>query len=169
MDVLLIFHFRQWLLGHFLGTATGQIAVQLIFQESTHLAGAILLLHHHQCRILRQRFAEHGRALHVGADHAMRPPLMSHFMGGDVVDVIDLAGVPQVGDKTDRLRKRNGIGERLRKACVIRKLQDTQLMKLVRCVVSIVVIQRIFRTVDHSVHVPRMRGVVIHRNIHALP
>jgi len=110
---------------------------------------------------IRQRLGQHGRALHVGADHLVRPPLVRHLVRGDVEHVVHVILVAQVGDEADRFGIRNGVGETLRERAVARELDDAHLLVLVRAEVGLVVGQRFLHAFDHPVHVVRMFGVVV--------
>ncbi|MNM63698.1 hypothetical protein D3C81_750730 [compost metagenome] len=162
MDVLLVLHTLQRQLLDGLTAAPGQVAIQLALEELAHVLSTVLLLHHHQCRILRQRLGQHGCTLHVGADHLVRPPLVRHFVGGHVEHIVHLVRVAQVGDEADRLRIGNGVGEGLGEALVARELDDAYLAMLVRSEVGFVVGQRLLYRVDHAVHVVAMGGIEIH-------
>ncbi len=63
MDVLLVFHAVEGLLGHALGAAAAQVGVELVLEELAHALGPVLLLHHHQGRVLREGFRQQRAAL----------------------------------------------------------------------------------------------------------
>ena len=56
MDVLLVLDPRKGLFGQRIALASGKILIELELQEAADLVLAIQFLHHHQRRILRQRF-----------------------------------------------------------------------------------------------------------------
>ena len=133
------------------------------------MLAAVFLFQHHQRGVLRQRLGDHRAALHVGADHLVRPPLVRDFVRGDVEHEVDVLGIAQVGDEADRLRVRNGVGEALRKARVTRELEDAHLVVLVRREVRREIVERLLRSFDHAIDVVRMLGVVVDLDRHAVP
>ena len=128
-------------------------------EEAPHLLAAVLALHDHQGGVLRHRFRHHGRALHVPADHLVRPPLVRHLVGGDVEDVVDRLVVVLVepGDEAERLRVGDGVGQRLREAPAARELHDAHLAVLVGSELAGQVVERLPHRVDHAVDVVAVR------------
>ncbi|KAG1386626.1 hypothetical protein G6F59_016772 [Rhizopus arrhizus] len=109
MDVLLVLHALQRLLFDGFATTPGQVAIQFALEELAHVLAAVLLLHHHQRRVLRQRFGKDRCALHVGTDHLVRPPLVGDLVRGDVEHVVHLVRITQVGDEADGLGPGNSM------------------------------------------------------------
>ena len=64
--------------------APAEIIVELELEEAADLVLAVEVPHHHQRRILGERLAEHRPALHVGADHLVRPILVGELVRGDI-------------------------------------------------------------------------------------
>ena len=57
---------------------------------------------------------QHGRALHVAADHLVRPPLVRHLVRGDVERRSRRRLARYGGDEADVLPERHGAREGLR-------------------------------------------------------
>ena len=125
------------------------------------------MLHHHQRRILRQGFAQHRRALHVGADHLVSPPLVRQFVRHDVARKVDLVGIVGVRVEPDGLRIGHGPRERLGEAVVARELDDARIVELVRREVRAVIIQRGAHCGEHLGHVPVVSRMVEDRQLDA--
>jgi mono/diheme cytochrome c family protein len=89
------------------------VAVELELEELPHHIRAIHVLHRHTGGVLRQSLGQDGRALLVGPDHLVRPPLVAQLVGADVGRHVDPAGIAVVGDEEDAFRPRDGVGEAL--------------------------------------------------------
>ena len=149
------------------GTAS-QISVQLVRQKTPHLPFAVALLHHSQGRVLRQRLRHHVRARDMGPDELMAPPLMGQLMRGHKVREINVLGRIACPSNETKLRKRYGVGERLRKAAIARELQDAKLPELEGAVVRLVVVQPSLAGGDHIVDVIWVRRRRVHLKVDAL-
>ncbi len=126
------------------------------------------MLHGHQGGILGEGFAEHGAALHIGADHLVRPPLVAQFVGGDIGDHVDLGVIAGVDDEADAFGIGDGVGEGLGEIGVVRELQDARLAELIGAEVGLVVVEPELQRRDHAIDVPRVVGVVIDGEVDAL-
>ncbi len=73
-----------------LRSPASQVAVQLVLEHVTHLIPPVFLLHYHQSRVFRQRFRHQRRPLNVAANDLVSPPLVRHFMGCHVENVVDV-------------------------------------------------------------------------------
>ncbi len=169
MDVRLVLdaHERQ-LLQHFTA-ARAKVAVELVLQELADLLRPVHLLHHHQRRVLGQRFDDEGAALLIGADDLVTPPLVPDLVRRDVGDHVDLLGIAVVRDEADPFRVRNRVGEGLREARIVRKLQDAHLAELERAELRGEILERGFHRRVHAFDVVTMRRIVIDRQLDVLP
>ena len=119
--------------------------------------------------VLRHRLGEHRGALDVGAQHLIAPPLVSHFVGGDVEGVVDRVGVLQARDEADALGERDRVRKGRREPRVPGKLDDAHLPVLVRREVLRHVAEGLLHRVHHSLHVVLVVRVVEDLDVHALP
>ena len=166
VDVALVLHTqqRQFALG--LASAGTHVLVVLQLQELAHVGAAVFLLHHHQRTVLAHALAQQRAALHVGADHLVRPPLVPHLVGHHIEHHVDVALRAQVGDEADALAVGHGAREGLREAEVARELQDAHLSMAVGAEVLRVVGQRLLHAGDHARHVHAVLVVVVHLHVH---
>ena len=74
----------------------------------------------------------------------MAPPLVRKFVRRHEIKPIDVVGLLQTLDKSDILRKRNSIGERLRELSVTWKFKNAELVELIRTKVLLVIVQASF-------------------------
>ena len=123
--------------------------VELIFEEAADLVGPVEVLHHHQRRILRERLAGQRAALHVGADHLMRPILVRHLVRDDIGGEVDLFGIVGVGVEADQFRIRHGSGKRLGEAGIAGEFDDPGIVELIGPEIGAIIIERRAHRVQH--------------------
>ena len=105
---------QQRLLALLLGPAPGEVAVELVLEEPPHLRVAVLLLQHHQRRVLGEALGDELGALDVRRHHLVRPPLVRDLVRGDEVRIVDVRGVAVVdlGGEADGLVEGHRVGKR---------------------------------------------------------
>ena len=99
----------------------------------------------------------------------MRPPLVAHLVRHDVIDHVDVVGVIQVGNESDRLRIWHGAGIGLRKRANPGEFNDPRFFVIIGTEILRVVLQRLLQRFHHPRHVPRMILVVVHLEFDAIP
>ncbi len=160
---------RHWLLFLTFRRPAAQVVVHFVFQEFLHDFGREAVLHHHQGRVLRLAFGQHGVALHPRLRYLVAPPLVRHLVGGYVEGHIQVfVRVADFLNKADALREGNGIGERLGEAGVAREFHDTHLPILVRAEIPGIITERLLHRRHHLVEVVFMAFVVIYFQLHGL-
>ena len=140
-----------------------------MLEETAHVLVAVFVLHHAQRGVFRQAFGHHVRALLHTAHQLVPPPLVRQLMCGYKPGEIDIVRTLQPTDKADALRVGNGIGKRLRKAAVARKLDDAELVELIGAIIPGVVIQTGLGRANHLIQIVSVRGQIIDLQIHAVP
>ena len=89
---MLPLHERERRLLPQLAGAPPQIAVQKVAEHAAHVVLAVLVLHHHVRRVLRERLGHHVGALHLAADELVAPPLVPELVRGDEIGRSTSAG-----------------------------------------------------------------------------
>ena len=161
MDVRLVLDAFERNFGNHLGLAAAQVIIELVFEEAADLVRPVHVLHHHQRRILGERLAGHRTALHVGADHLVRPILVRHFVRDDIGRPVDLGRVVGVGVEADRFRIGHRPGEGLGEAVVAGEFDDPGVIELIGPEVRAVIIERGPHGGQHLGDVPVVARVVI--------
>ena len=82
-------------------------------------------------------------------------------MRRDIEHIVHVLGLAQVGNEANRLRVGNGVGKRLGKRGIARKLQNPHLLVLVGREIGTVVVERFARGCDHAVHVVAVLGIEV--------
>ena len=99
----------------------------------------------------------------------MRPPLVRHLVGDNVVDHVDIVGLVELGDEPDGFRIGHGAREGLRKAGNAGELNDTGLFMAVWSKVLGEVIERFLDRFHHLGHIPGVLGVIVNLGLDAVP
>ena len=152
-----------------IGGPSAEIAVEGTLEESPDFRDPVHPLHHHERRVLGERLRQHRLALHVRADHLVRPPLMPGLVRRHVRDAVDPARVPGVDDEAGCLGEGDGAREGLREVHVGRKLHDAHLPELERTEVLRVVVERRLHGSQHPIHADVVGRMVVDGQVDVPP
>jgi len=104
-----------------------------------------------------------------GPDDLMRPPLMAHFVGDDVVDHVNVVGMIEIGYEADRFGVGHGAGEGLGKTGNAREFNDAGFLVIVGAEVGGVVGEGFLQGIHHAGNVPGVIGIVVDLELDAVP
>src|ERR1700677_1177938 len=90
-------------------------------------------------------------------------------MRGDKPSVIDVVGPLEAPNEPDRFRIRDGVGKGLGEAAITWKLDNPELVELIRAVILRVIIQARFRCAEHLVQVVGVRRKIINLQSYSIP
>ncbi|KXJ04571.1 hypothetical protein AC249_AIPGENE14483, partial [Exaiptasia diaphana] len=174
VDIGLILHPIQGHLADLFMTATLQVPVEMEFEEMSHRLGPVHLLKDHHGGILRQGFGDQRGPLHTGRHHLVVPPLVSHLVGEDAREPIQITAVEvsavEIRGKGPGFRKRQGLGESERDLAVVRRdLDDSQRSMGIGAQARRQGRQAPLGGLQEPIDVERMIRVVIDLDLHILP